>query len=62
MMNDQYLNIPMPNNINPYQNLVHDYDNTDKPDVDKFMHDYNDKHRKKFNPYWFQRNDDWNTK
>lgn len=57
-MNDQYLNIPMPNNINPYQNLVHDYDNTNKPDVDKFMHDYNDKHRKKFNPYWFQRNDD----
>lgn len=32
--------------------------NIDKPNVDKFMKEFNDKNREHFNKYWFQRNDD----
>ena len=62
-MNEQYLsqvmNAPIPHQIDPYQNMsaVSAYA-TDKPDIGKFMHDFNDKHRQKFNDHWFERNDD----
>lgn len=32
--------------------------NINKPNVDKFMKEFNDKNREHFNKYWFQRNDD----
>ena len=55
----QYIQVPMPQNIDPYQNM-----NgmmvapQNKPDISQFMHDFNDNHREKFNDYWFERNDD----
>ena len=57
-MNDQYADIPQPQNINPYNNIWISDNKTTKPDVDKFFHDYNDKVREKFNRHWFERNDD----
>lgn len=54
-----YLNIPTPQNIDPYQNMNQMMQApTQKPHIGKFMHDFNDKHREKFNEYWFKRNDD----
>ena len=55
----QYGQIPMPQNIDPYH-----FSNEmkiipqDMPNIDKFMHDFNDNNREKFNDYWFERNDD----
>lgn len=31
---------------------------TENPNVDKFLHDFNDSHRERFNDFWFTRNDD----
>jgi len=54
-----YMNIPMPQTVNPYQNMEQMMQApTEKPDIGKFMHDFNDNHREKFNDYWFERNDD----
>lgn len=55
----QYGSIPMPNNIDPYQNINSMMrPPTEMPDIGRFMHDFNDKHREQFNDYWFERNDD----
>lgn len=48
-------NFYQPQQQMPYASNIN---NTDKPNVDKFMHDFNDKYREKFNEYWFNRNDD----
>lgn len=57
--NIQYANVPMPQNVNPYQNMESMMRApTQRPDVGKFMHDFNDSHREKFNDRWFERNDD----
>lgn len=55
----QYMQVPMPQNIDPYQAM-----NgmmvapQEKPDINKFMKNFNDQHREKFNDYWFERDDD----
>ena len=57
----QYGQLSMPRNVNPYH-----YQGMDsmmvapgeKPNIFKFMHDYNDRTREHFNRYWFERNDD----
>jgi len=55
----QYMDIPMPQNLNPYQNMDTMMAAPDQmPTIDKFMYDYNQSHKEKFNDYWFQRNDD----
>ena len=55
----QYMQVPMPQNIDPYQSMNGMMiQSQEKPDINKFMHDFNDKHREKFNDYWFERNDD----
>lgn len=59
-MYPQYGNIPIPSNVNPYAGSMSSMmiSATSSPDIRKFMHDFNDKHRENFNEYWFQRNDD----
>ena len=61
MDNYNYGELQIPQNLNPYSS-----DNTgymmnapeDKPHINKFMRDFNDRHREKFNPELFERNDD----
>ena len=47
----------MPNNLS-YSQMTTNIYGTDKPDISKFMYEYNDKNREQFNGYWFERNDD----
>ena len=48
----QYMQVPMPQNIDPYQSMNGMMiQSQEKPDINKFMHDFNDKHREKFNDY-----------
>lgn len=55
----QYDNVPMPQNLNPYQSMQSMMMTpTQQPDIGKFMHDFNNGHREQFNDYWFERNDD----
>ena len=57
----QYGQIPMPQNVDPYHQYGMDMmmaAPTERPDINKFMHDFNDKNREHFNHYWFERNDD----
>lgn len=43
----------------PYKNIDNmAKQDMNKPDIAKFMYDFNDKNREKFNDYWFERNDD----
>lgn len=65
MENNMYYNPmtgPVPNRIyDPYANTVMGsmmLAPTEKPDIVKFMHDFNDKTREKFNDCWFERSDD----
>lgn len=57
----QYGSLQTPQNINPYtangmNSMMHAP--TENPNVDKFLHDFNDSHRERFNDFWFTRNDD----
>lgn len=57
----QYGQIPMPQNVDPYHQYGMDMmmmAPTERPDINKFMHDFNDRNREHFNHYWFERNDD----
>ena len=59
--NTQYGQLSMPQNVNPYHQQGMDsmmMAPTEKPDIYKFMHDFNDRRREHFNHYWFERNDD----
>ena len=47
----------LPNNLS-YSQMTNMTYGTDKPDIAKFMREFNDKHREKFNRYWFERDDD----
>ena len=57
----QYGSLQMPQNINPYtangMNVMMQAP-TEQANIDKFLHDFNDAHREKFNDFWFTRNDD----
>ena len=57
----QYGQIPMPQNVDPYHQYGMDMmmaAPNERPDINKFMHDFNDRNREHFNHYWFERNDD----
>ena len=57
----QYGQLSMPQNVNPYHQQGMDtmmQAPTAKPDIYKFMHDFNDRNREHFNRRWFERNDD----
>ena len=47
----------MPNNLS-YSQMTTNIYGVDKPDIAKFMYEYNDKNRPQFNDYWFTRSDD----
>ena len=47
----------MPNNLT-YSQMTTNIYGVDKPDIAKFMYEYNDKNRPQFNDYWFNRSDD----
>ena len=47
----------MPNNLS-YSQMTTNIYGVDKPDITKFMYEYNDKNRPDFNDYWFTRSDD----
>ena len=47
----------MPNNLS-YSQMTTNIYGVDKPDITKFMYEYNDKNRPQFNDYWFTRSDD----
>ena len=47
----------MPNNLS-YSQMTTNIYGVDKPDITKFMYEYNDKNRPQFNDYWFNRSDD----
>ena len=47
----------MPNNLT-YSQMTTNIYGVDKPDITKFMYEYNDKNRPQFNDYWFTRSDD----
>ena len=55
-----YQQIPMPQNHNPYSDSTGSMmvAPNERPNVDKFMYEFNKNNREKFNDYWFQRNDD----
>ena len=56
----QYGNLQMPQNINPYMSNGMDsmmHAPGEKPNIDKFLHDFNDAHKEHFNDFWFARND-----
>lgn len=53
------MNAPVPQMVDPYQSMRSMMQApTEKPNIMKFMHDYNDKTREQFNDHWFVRNDD----
>ena len=57
----QYGQLSMPQNVNPYHQQGMDMmmqAPTARPDIYKFMHDFNDRNREHFNRRWFERNDD----
>lgn len=57
----QYENLNTPQNINPYITNGMDvmmHAPTEKPSIDKFLHEFNNNHRENFNDFWFNRNDD----
>ena len=57
----QYGQLSMPREVNPYHQQGIDsmmVAPTEKPNIYKFMHDFNDRNREHFNHYWFERNDD----
>lgn len=57
----QYGQLSMPREVNPYHQQGMDsmmVAPTEKPNIYKFMHDFNDRNREHFNHYWFERNDD----
>ena len=55
-----YQQIPMPQNHNPYSDSTGSMmvSPSERPNVDKFMYEFNKNNREEFNDYWFQRNDD----
>ena len=55
-----YQQIPMPQNHNPYSDSTGSMmvSPNERPNVDKFMYEFNKNNREEFNDYWFQRNDD----
>ena len=55
-----YQQIPMPQNHNPYSDSTGSMmvAPNERPNVDKFMYEFNKNNREEFNDYWFQRNDD----
>ena len=56
---NNYMTAPVPQMIDPYKNMGNMINqNQEKPDIAKFMHDYNDQTTEKFNEYWFERSDD----
>ena len=56
---NNYLAAPVPQMIDPYKNMGNMINqNQEKPDIAKFMHDFNDQTTEKFNEYWFERSDD----
>ena len=53
------MNAPVPQATDPYQNMRSMMQAPgEKPNIFKFMYDFNDKTREKFNDHWFERNDD----
>lgn len=53
--NQNYQNYSQAAQQTQYASNINDIN---KPNVDKFMKEFNDKNREHFNKYWFQRNDD----
>lgn len=55
-----YGELPMPQQRDPYSemNMMRAQSLYQRPDIRKFMHDFNDKTKEHFNKHWFERNDE----